>query len=111
MRILGQKVSGNSIRNFGKKVMNNASVIGRKFVNTVDKLAPLASIAATAAGHPEVGMAIQSGQALVHGIDDSVRAGVTAVNSKQQDYDKNLVNFGESIDNLKEKSNALLRQN
>ena len=109
-KIFGRKISGGSIKRLGLKVGNNLSVFGRKAVNTVDRVAPIASLIATAAGHPEIGAAITGGQAAIHSGDKAIRAGVAVAGAKKENLNKRLASFGEAVEDTKEKVNPLLRQ-
>lgn len=113
MKIFGLKVSKGNSKTFGRKVGRTLNVIGRKTINTIDKVAPIASLVATAAGHPEIGAGIMEGQALAHSADRAIRAGVGVATAKKGNLDKRMVTFGDELDNAKadaQHTNALLRQ-
>jgi hypothetical protein len=113
VKLFGRKISNGNLKTLGRKIGNTANTIGRKTLNTIDKVAPLAALTATALGHPEVGIAISSAQGLAHGVDHTARAGVAVATSNKANLDKRLVTFGDSVnatvDQGKE-TNALLRQ-
>ena len=114
MRIFGKKITGHDIKAFGRKFGNNASVFGRKLVNTVDKLAPLAQVIATTAGRPDIAASIGGFQGAVHTGDIATRAGIAAATSKRDGYDNKVINFGEKLNEFKQQANQtndLLQQN
>lgn len=53
----GKKFNSQNIQDFGKKL----STIERKTVNTIDEVAPIASLLATVAGRPDIAEAITTG--------------------------------------------------
>lgn len=110
MRIFGQKVNSGSVRNFGKKLGTNANIIGRKVLGTIDRLTPIASMVASATGHPEIGLAIEGGQILAHNADRIARTGVDAMTTKQKNFENKKLAFGDSVEATRDTTNALLRR-
>jgi hypothetical protein len=113
MKILGLKVSKGNSKTFGRKLGNTVNTIGRKALNTIGKAAPIASLLATAAGHPEIGVAITAGQAAAHSGDRAIRSGVAVATSNKANLDKRVATFGNDLDYAKadaQHTNALLRQ-
>lgn len=110
MRILGKKLSGSDVKAFGKKLTNNAQIFGRKFTNTVDKIAPILTVAGELTGHPEVALASQGVQALTHGVDNAVRKAGGVANSldNANKFREAGINFGESYNQVKQQANDLL---
>lgn len=106
-RIFGMKVG--NINHFGKKVVHGLNVVGRKTLNTIDKVAPIASTVAMVAGRPDIADAINQGQDTAHKVDGAVRAGAKVLGGKQRDIGKNMIEFGEKANEFKEKRNDLLR--
>ena len=111
MRVFGRKVTGNDVKAFGRKIADNASVFGRKLVNTVDKIAPLAQVISTVTGHPEIAMGIAGIQGAVHAGDSATRAGVGALTNRKGNFNEKVVNFGEKLGEFKQQTNDLLQQN
>ncbi len=109
MKILGQKLNERGLKRLGAKVAKRADVIGRKTINTIDKVAPMAAMVALAAGHPEIASAITAGQALAHSSDTAVRSGVKVANSNNANRADSLVAFGENVDNVKRDADILRR--
>ena len=109
MKILGQKVNERGLKRLGAKVAKSADVIGRKTINTLDKVAPMASMIALAAGHPELAAAIGAGQALAHSSDTAIRSGVKVANSNNANRADSIVAFGENVDNVKRDADILRR--
>ncbi len=107
MKILGKKVNERGLKRLGAKVAKRADVIGRKTINTIDKVAPMASMIALAAGHPEIAGAIGAGQALAHSSDTAIRSGVKVANSNKTNRADSLVSFGENVDNVKRDADIL----
>jgi hypothetical protein len=113
VKLFGRKISNGNLKTLGRKIGNTANTIGRKTLNTIDKIAPIAAITATALGHPEIGAAITAGQGLAHATDHTVRAGVAVGTSNKANLDKRLVTFGDSVNNTADQgreTHALLRQ-
>lgn len=110
MKIFGQKVKPKDVKTFGTKLSKNLSVFGRKVVNSVDKIAPIAATVAMAAGHPEVGLAIEGGQILAHSVNNAVQSGHKVLSGKQADVNNNMVTFGEDVNMTKDVVNNLLRR-
>jgi hypothetical protein len=124
VRIFGRRISHGNIQRLGRKVGHKADVIGRKTLNTIDKVAPLAATVALAAGHPEIAQAINSAQGVAHSINDSTRSGISALSAKQKNAPlrqeqfansvgntkKQIAQFGNDVQTVKEHRNALLRQ-
>ena len=109
VKIFGKKITEKGMKRFAYKVGREANVIGRKTLNTIDKVAPMAAIVATAAGHPEIAAAIGGAQALAHAGDKAIRSGVAVATAKKGGVDNALVNFGEDVNAVKRDA-ALLRQ-
>ena len=113
MKIFGRKISNGNSKTFGRKVGNTFNTIGRKTINTIDKVAPMAAMIATASGHPEIGAGIMGGQVAAHSIDRAIRAGVSAGTSNKSNLDKRMVTFGNELETASADTqhvNALLRQ-
>jgi hypothetical protein len=112
VKIFGRKIAKGNMKTLGRKIGNTANTIGRKILNTIDKAAPLASLTATALGHPEIGVGITAAQGLAHAADHTVKAGVAVAGSNKANLDKRLVTFGDSADNTAQQgrdTHALLR--
>ena len=113
MKLFGRKINMRTVKTFGRKLGHTADIIGRKTLNTIDKLAPVASIIATASGHPEIAEGIDAGQSTAHALDKGIRAGVAVATAKKSNLDNRLIEFGDTADNVAQevnKTNALLRQ-
>jgi hypothetical protein len=113
MKIFGRKVHKTNLKKLGRKIGHVANVVGRKTLNTIDKAAPIASVAALALGQPEIAAAISAGQGLAHATDGAVRSGVAAGTANKANRDKRLVEFGDNVESLRSQGNdthALLRR-
>jgi hypothetical protein len=124
VRIFGRRISHGNIQRLGRKVGHKADVIGRKTLNTIDKVAPLASTLALLSGNPAIAQAITSAQGSAHTINDATRSGISALTAKQKNVPmrqeqfansagiakKQIAQFGNDVQTVKEHRNALLRQ-
>jgi hypothetical protein len=113
VKLFGRKISNGNMKTLGRKIGNTANTIGRKTLNTIDKVAPMAALAAAALGHPEIGIGIASAQGLAHGIDHTARSGVAVATSNKANLNNKLINFGDSVNDTADQgreTHALLRQ-
>ena len=113
VKIFGRKVFAGNAKTLGRKIGNTANIIGRKVINTIDKVAPIASTIALAAGHPEIASAITSGQQTAHTLDKAIRTGINVATAKKDNLNKSLITFGDNVDEFKDsakQTNDLLRR-
>jgi hypothetical protein len=119
VKIFGRRISHGNIQHLGRKIGHKADVIGRKALNTVDKVAPIASTLALLAGQPGIASAINQGLEGAHQVNDTVRGGIkeaSRLNHKsvvQQNMNGNMqktptVSFGDEAPHL-QRVHALLR--
>ena len=108
MKIFGRKTGKHQLTKFARKIGHKADVIGRKTLHTIDKLAPIAEIALTSAGHPELAAGVAGIAQGAHLADSAIRSGVRVAAGKQANIGANSVRFGEDVAALKEHKNNLL---
>ena len=103
--IFGRKTASAFKKAFGKDTGDKVRTIGRKFVHTLDKVAPMAQTVATMAGRPDIAMAIGGANTLT-------QSGYKVATSNRKNLAKNLINFGDDSASFTESSNEskLLRQ-
>ena len=101
VKIFGRRISRGIIQRLGRRIGHKADVIGRKTLNTIDKIAPIASTLALISGNPEIAEAISNGQEASHLISDSTRAGVALATAKKANVGKRAVEFGDSAEQSK----------
>lgn len=79
VKLFGRRISHGNIHRLGRKIGHKAHVFGRKTLNTIDKVAPIASTAALLLGQPEIAAAINQGQESAHTVNDSIRSSVNTL--------------------------------
>lgn len=117
VKLFGRRISHGNIQRLGRKIGHKSDVIGRKALNTVDKVAPIASTLALLAGQPEIAAAINKGQEGAHQVNDSIRGGINDISRVHRDISRENKNgkvqkvaFGDGSETAHDRrAHALLR--
>lgn len=105
----GRKIASVDVKDFGKKL----STFERKAVNTIDKVAPVLALGATALGHPEIGAAITSGNESIQQIHKSGRAAIKDLSDiakakrGSEEEKQATIQFGNNLTQLKNTINPV----